>query len=234
MSGKLFLIPTPLGSVPENVLPDYNRNIIAGLRHFIVEDIRTARRFLRSLISDFQIDESEFYVLNEHSRAGEIAGMLIPLKNGISMGLMSEAGCPATADPGSVAVNYAHSINAPVIPLVGPSSIILALMASGLNGQNFAFIGYLPAKKEALEPFIRKIEERSIRENQTQIFIETPYRNLSLFQSLVSTLKPETRLSLAIDLTLDTQEIKQQTVREWKKTSLPDLHKRLVIFLIGV
>jgi 16S rRNA (cytidine1402-2'-O)-methyltransferase len=232
MNGKLYLIPTPLG---EEFLPDESSvqiaKVISTLNVFIVEELRTARRFLKKVYSAINIDTTTFYVLNEHTTAAEFETYLKISENGIDIGLITEAGCPAIADPGSQIVKIAHKKGIKVIPLVGPSSITLALMASGLNGQQFAFLGYLPIKPVERKAKIQQIEKRSKTENQTQIFIETPYRNISLFNELISTCNPETILCIASNITQSDEYIATLKIKEWK-TKTPDIHKKPAVFLL--
>ncbi|MDD2195659.1 MAG: SAM-dependent methyltransferase [Bacteroidales bacterium] len=234
MTGTLYLIPTTLGSDKwQDVIPLYVSQIARDTRHFVVEDIRTARRYLSRLEMPVPISDLHFELLNEHTIQQDVHKLLLPLLDGLSVGLMSEAGVPAVADPGASLVALAHKHGIPVVPLVGPSSIVMALMASGFNGQNFAFVGYLPIKAKERERRIAQLEQRSREENQTQLFIETPYRNNHLLSSLLSTLKPETLLHISCDLTLPTELVLTQSVKEWKK-KMPDLHKRPSIFGIYV
>jgi 16S rRNA (cytidine1402-2'-O)-methyltransferase len=228
----LYLIPTTLGdSALEKVLPSENTTVIKNIRHYMVEDIRTARRFLKKVDRNINIEELTFFELNEHTDLKQIEEYFQPLLDGSSMGIISEAGCPGVADPGAEAVRVAHEKGIRVIPLVGPSSILLSLMASGMNGQNFLFHGYLPVKPADRIKAIKDLEKRSGLEKQTQIFIETPYRNLNLFKDLVSNLHPQTRLCITADLTLESEYIKTLTVQNWKKQS-PDINKKPAIFLI--
>jgi len=232
MQAALYLIPVTLGDTnPDRVLPTYNREIIAGIRHFAVENIRSARRFLRRSNRDIDIDSLTFYTLDEHTHLEEIAAFLAPLRAGEPMGIISEAGCPAIADPGADLVAIAQREGLPVVPLVGPSSILLSLMASGFNGQSFAFIGYLPVDGDERARKIRQIEQRAYQENQTQIFIETPYRNHRLIDELVRHCRPSTRLCVACDISCPTEEIHTRTIAEWSKARY-DLQKRPAIFLI--
>ncbi len=232
MKGNLYLIPTTLGEQPvADVLPAGVMTIAAGLRHFIVENTRTARRFLRTVDAAFPINDCTFVELNEHTDLATIGNYLDVCERGEHIGLMSEAGVPAVADPGNAAVQLAHSKAIRVVPLSGPSSIILALMASGLNGQNFAFNGYLPVKPDERSRAIRNIEKRSAAEVQTQLFIEAPYRNSAMFDELMRNLRPTTRLCIAADITLATEFISTRTVAEWSKNK-PDLHKRPAIFAL--
>jgi 16S rRNA (cytidine1402-2'-O)-methyltransferase len=233
MNGKLYLIPTTLGDEnPFNVLPSEIKLIVAAIKHFIVEDERSARRFLRKIDPEIVIDNLTFKELNKRTRYDDMVLFLAPAFDGNNIGIISEAGCPGVADPGADIVKIAHQKGIEVKPLVGPSSILLSLMASGLNGQSFAFVGYIPVKHPARGKSIRHLEHRSLYEDQTQIFIETPYRNNTLLEDLVKTLDEKTRLCVACDLTLETEYIKTQSIREWRKER-PDLHKRPAIFLIG-
>ena len=228
----LFLIPTTLGENNiDKVIPSGNCAVIKSIKYFIVEDIRTTRRFLKKIDSTINIDELTFYELNEHTDKKELTEFIKPLIEGFDMGIISEAGCPGIADPGADVVRLAHEKNIKVIPLVGPSSILLSLMASGMNGQNFAFLGYLPVKPLERIKSIKDIEKRSGIEKQTQIFIETPYRNMKLFEDLIANLSDQTRLCIAADLTLESEFIRTQTVAAWKNR-VPDLNKRPAIFLI--
>lgn len=232
MIGSIYLIPVPLGGNDYNkVIPDKVLNITKTLRYFIVEEIRSARRYLRLIDRDFPIDDSVFYVLNEHTDESQIEYYLDPLKKGSDIGLMSEAGLPGIADPGSQIIRIAHKLNFKVIPLSGPSSVIMALIASGLNGQNFTFHGYLPVKDIERISRLREIEKR-ISRGETQIFMETPYRAQKMAESIIKECHPDTKVCIAADITLNTEEIRTLTIAEWKK-KLPDLNRRLVIFLMG-
>jgi 16S rRNA (cytidine1402-2'-O)-methyltransferase len=229
---NLYLIPTSLGDQNiESVLPRANSQIIKNLKYFIVENVRTARRFLKKSVPGINIDELNFSELNEHTHKNELEDFLAPLFNGIDVGIMSEAGCPGIADPGADLVRMAHEKNIRVIPLVGPSSVLLSLMASGMNGQNFAFIGYLPVKQSERIKAIREIEKRSAVEKQTQIFIEAPYRNTQLLDDLINTLSAKTRLCIAVDVTLETELIQTKPIALWKK-GVPSINKRPAVFLI--
>jgi 16S rRNA (cytidine1402-2'-O)-methyltransferase len=203
-----------------------------SLDYFIVENTRTARRFLSKAGIARKIDDLEFRELNEHTAISEIEKLITPLIEGRSAGVISEAGVPGIADPGALVVEAAHRHAIRVVPLVGPSSIILALMASGLNGQSFAFNGYLPVKPPERTSAIRRFERRA-QEGQSQIFIETPYRNQKLLTEFLQTLAPQTRLTLAVDLTAPSEFIRTFTIAEWKKITLPDINKRPAIFIIG-
>ncbi len=230
---KIYLIPATLGeSKPDAVFPSANKSIILSVSYFIVENIRTARRFLKLIDKDIDIDRLTFFVLNKHTKAENIYHYLAPVKNGHDMGIISEAGCPGIADPGADIVKIAHKKNIRVVPLVGPSSILLALMASGMNGQNFAFNGYLPIKEPDKSKTIKILEKRVYTENQSQLFIEAPYRNLQLFSDLVRNCDPRTRLCVAADITLETEFILTQTVLYWRRNQ-PDIQKKPVVFIIG-
>ncbi len=232
MKGKIFLVPITLGeSQATKVIP---QDVIAStleLRHFIVENIRTTRRFLRSLDKDFPIDDTTFFELNKHTKPREIEQYLAPIDRGENIGIMSEAGVPGVADPGAAVVELAHKQNIQVIPYVGPSSILMIVMASGLNGQNFAFNGYLPVKPAERGKRIKALETRSRNEQQAQLFIETPYRNNALFEDLIKNCSPETQLCVAADISLETEYIKTKPIKVWKKNK-PDLHKRPAIFML--
>ena len=232
MSASLFLIPVTLGETEiSKVLPSYNKEIILSIKHFIVENIRTARRFLKQTDSNIQIDELTFYTLNKHTSAEDLSGFLSPIKDGHSIGIISEAGCPAIADPGADIVAIAQQKGIRVVPLVGPSSILLALMASGFNGQSFAFHGYLPIDSDQRIKTLKSLEQRIYSENQTQLFIETPYRNGKMVEDILKNCKPSTKLCIAADITLETEFIKTKTVGEWKK-QVPELSKRPCLFLL--
>lgn len=233
MSPSLYLIPVTLGETPvSQVLPDYNRQIILTLRHFIVEEVRTARRFLKQVDKSIDIDALSFYPMGKHADAALFSRYLEPLRQGESVGVISEAGCPAVADPGADVVAIAQREGLPVVPLVGPSSILLAVMGSGFNGQSFAFVGYLPIDAAARSKRLKQLESRSASERQTQLFIETPYRNGKLIADLLSTLHPTTRLCIASGLTTEAQYLRSLTVRQWRSVPIPDLGKVPTIFAI--
>jgi 16S rRNA (cytidine1402-2'-O)-methyltransferase len=230
--GRLYLIPALLGDSPlEAVMPPKLSNIVSNLRHFVVEDLRSARRFLKKISPDIDIDALHFSLLNEHTRTGDLPPLMDPLLKGHDLGLMSEAGIPCVADPGSQLVAMAHGQNIKVIPLSGPSSIILALMASGFNGQHFVFHGYLPADNKGRSVSLRRIEQDAFRNEQTQIFIETPYRNMKLFESIMKYCSPETRLCIAANLTTPLEMVRSLSIEQWKKEP-PDIHKQPAVFLI--
>lgn len=233
MEHALYLIPNTLGECEtSNVLPAINIDIIRKIKHFIVEDVRTARRFLKKVDSNINIDELRFYTLNKHTSPNELSSYLEPLEKGFDMGVISEAGCPAIADPGAEVVKMAQTKNLKVVPLVGPSSILLGLMASGFNGQSFAFVGYLPIQGNERTQRIKQLEKRAKTENQSQIFIETPYRNQKLLSEILSTCQGNTKLCIACDITLESEYIKTKNINEWKKSTLPDLNKRPSIFIL--
>lgn len=232
MYGTLYLIPTDLGdSSVADVIPQKVADVTRKLSHFIVEDVRTARRYLSRLKTEHCIDDLHFSTLNEHSRPEDIVELLKPAIEGNDVGILSEAGLPCLADPGAVVVRMAHERGIKVIPLVGPSSIFLALIASGMNGQNFAFVGYLPVKPNEREQRIRVLENRSKHEQQSQLFIEAPYRNNQLLASLINTCNKTTRLCIACNITQGDEMIVTKTIEGWKK-HLPDLHKKPCIFII--
>lgn len=233
METALYLLPVTLGDTPiEQVLPPYNREVILQIKHFIVEDIRSARRFLKKVDRSINIDELEFYPMGKHASADMFAEYLKPLQAGHSMGVISEAGCPAVADPGADVVAIAQRKGFRVIPLVGPSSMILAVMASGFNGQSFAFNGYLPIDGGDRVKKIKQLEGRVYTEHQTQLFIETPYRNAKLMEMLLQTCRPQTKICVAAGITCPEEYICTKTVQDWKKTKMPDLSKIPAIFLI--
>lgn len=232
MEPALYLIPVTLGDTAiDKVLPGYNSEVIASIRHFIVEDVRSARRFLRKVHPQFDIDGSQFYELNKHTALEAVVGYLKPLLAGNPVGVISEAGCPAVADPGADVVAIAQRKGLKVVPLVGPSSIILSVMASGFNGQSFAFNGYLPVKTDERIKALRKFEQRIYNEEQTQLFIETPYRNGKMIEDILTHCRPQTKLCIAANLTCDDEFAQTRTVKEWKGR-VPDLSKIPCIFLL--
>jgi len=232
MERILYLIPSTLGDSPvEQVLPAANLEIIRTLNHFAVEEVKTARRFLIRCGYPRAIDTVRFYLLNEHSDNLSIPAILTGSGNA-DLGLLSDAGVPAVADPGAALVEEAYRLNMRVIPLAGPSSIILALMASGLNGQNFAFNGYLPVKSPERINRLRYLEKRSEVEKQSQLFIETPYRNNQLTATLLENCKPGTRLCIAANITLPGEWIRTRTVQAWRKQPPPDLNKQPAVFIL--
>lgn len=232
-TAKLYLIPVPLAEVDhQECLPELNRHIVGTLRYFIVENIRSARRFLRTADRNIDIDTLTFFELNKHTTPESIGSFLDPMKRGESIGVISEAGCPAVADPGSDIVSLAQSRGYEVVPLVGPSSILLALMASGFNGQRFAFRGYLPIDDAVRTNAIKELEHRLYSTGETQIFIETPYRNVRLVEELIRYCKKQTKLCIACNITSRDAFIKTQTLALWEK-KLPELHKKPTIFVLG-
>jgi 16S rRNA (cytidine1402-2'-O)-methyltransferase len=233
MAGTLYLLPVTLGDTPvQRVIPSHVLDRMDRLDHFIVEDLRSARRYLKKAGISKAIDDLSFYLLNEHTDERSLDALLDVLTGGADAGLLSEAGVPAVADPGSSLVAMAHRHNIRVVPLTGPSSILMALMASGMNGQSFCFHGYLPVIKDQRVNSLRKMEKKALETGETQIFMETPYRNMSLLGDIVKTCRDGTRLCIAADISLDSEQIKTRAVREWKN-NLPDIHKRPAVFLIS-
>ena len=230
----LYLIPVTLGETEyQKVLPEYNKKILRGIKNFIVENRRSAIRFLKLADSSIDIDSLEFLELNEHSDLARISNYLDPLlKKKLPMGIISEAGCPVVADPGAAVVEMAQKKNLKVVPLSGPSSMIMAVMASGLNGQSFAFNGYLPVKPNERAAKIRQLENRAWNEKQTQLFIEAPYRNLKMLESILNSCRNETMVCVAAGLTTEQEFIKTLSVAEWKKSNEPPINKLPAIFLI--
>ena len=233
MESALYLIPCPMGeTAKEQVLPSYNTQIVKNICHFIVESRKAAVRFLVSLDKTFPIDDCTFTELSEHTdQKADLSKLLLPLEKGESMGVISDAGCPCIGDPGSRAVEIAQKKNLRVIPLVGPNSMIMAIMASGFNGQNFAFNGYLPVKNGEREGKIKQLENKVYKEDQTQLFIETPYRNQKMLEAILKTCRPETKLCLASGITTSEEFIKTKTIAAWKKEKI-ELKKIPMIFLM--
>jgi 16S rRNA (cytidine1402-2'-O)-methyltransferase len=232
LKGKLYLIPTTLGEMnPEDVLPQTVKRAIDFIDDYIVENEKTARKFIKSVHPEKVQSSLRLSTLNKRTEVSEYNAMIAPCLNGQNVGLMSEAGCPGVADPGAVIVKIAHEKGIQVIPLVGPSSILLAMMGSGMNGQSFAFNGYLPIDKDEKKAALRNFENLSASKNQSQIFIETPYRNNKLVEDLLQMLNPNTHLCIAADITLPTEFIKTLRVADWKKVKF-DLHNRPAIFII--
>ena len=230
--GKLYLIPTTLGdNEPLEVLPYAVKQVIERNNHFIVENEKSARRFIKRLVPKKNQTDLQIYILDKYTNEIDIKNYLDVCDNGINIGLLSEAGVPAIADPGAIVVTLAHQKNIRVQPLVGPSSILMAMMASGLNGQNFAFNGYLPIDTKEKKQVIKQLERLSATNNQSQIFIETPYRNEKLLTELLRTLTPNTKLCIAVDITLESEFIKTLAVNEWKNANL-NFHKKPAIFII--
>ena len=236
MYGTLYLIPCPISdqTAISDVLPELNKQIIDTLDYFIVENTRSARRFLSKAKIARPIDELTFRELNEHvTSPREVEELVRPLLEGRSAGVISEAGVPAVADPGALVVAQCHRRGIRVVPLVGPSSIILSVMASGLNGQSFAFNGYLPVKEPDRSRAIKRYESRALAENQSQLFIEAPYRNAKLFEQLLKTCAPTALLTIAVDITAPTESIITRPIAEWRKCSMPEINKRPAIFILG-
>ena len=232
MKGKLYLIPSPLGdNDPAEVIPAPTLALLQGIRRYVVEEVRTARRYLSRAGLKGHISELEFHELNEHTTPEEVEALASLFDDGQDVGLISEAGLPAVADPGAALVALCHRHGITVVPFTGPSSLMLALMGSGLNGQSFAFCGYLPAKTEERRNAVKAIEKASQAHKQTQIVIETPYRNDSFFAELLQTCRPSTRICVAADITLPDAFIRTRTVSEWKKENLI-IGKRPCVFLI--
>lgn len=230
--GRLFLIPVTLGEInPLEVLPISVKKVIEVVDHYIVENEKSARRFIKSIHPGKSQPSLQLSTLNKFTESSELPTFLKPCHEGTHVGLMSEAGVPGVADPGSQIVAMAHEQGIRVQPLVGPSSILMAMMSSGMNGQSFAFNGYLPIDKHDRRKRIKQLESLSLRENQSQALIETPYRNNKLIEELLTTLHPETRLCIACDITLPTEYIRTFSVKKWKQ-NIPDIHKRPALFII--
>jgi len=234
-NGTVYMIPTTIGDLSQNpaeqIAPS-NLNTTLGIRHFIVENIKTARRFLRKLNPEFDIDGSEFFLLNKHTKTDELTTFLQPCREGNNIGIISEAGCPGIADPGAKIINLAHKEKIKVSPLIGPSSIFMALMASGLNGQNFSFHGYLPIEKNQR---IKKIKQlcQLAKDGSAQIFMETPFRNDALLKDVLKNSSKETLLCIASNISFPNEMIKTATIQHWKENP-PNLNKKPSIFLIGI
>lgn len=237
MAGTIYMIPCPIADSESvwEVLPDTNRKIMNSLDYFIVENVRSARRFLSKAGIERKIDELEFVELNEHTTSQrDIERMLRPVLEGRSAGVISEAGVPGVADPGADIVALAHRHGVRIVPLVGPSSILMVMMASGQNGQSFAFNGYLPIKEPERSRAIKGLERRAVEERQAQIFIEAPYRNTKLFETLCRTLSPKVRLTVACDITAPNELISTRSIEEWRGSGVPDIEKRPTIFVLGI
>lgn len=231
--GKLYLIPCLLGGEDTSILPDYNKNLLAEISVFAVENLRSARRFLRSVGYSKNFDtEVLFFEFDKHQSSQQFQQVIATLNNGKNIGIISEAGNPCIADPGFELVAKAHHQKIEVVPLVGPSSILLALIASGFNGQNFCFHGYLPIENADRNKKLKQIENESLKSGSTQIFMETPYRNQKLFEQILQLFQAETKLCVAADITLPTQYISTQSIAAWKKENV-NLHKRYVMFVVG-
>jgi len=232
MTGTLFLIPTPLAAdTAQSILSPQIKDIILNTNYFFVENLRTSRRFISELKLGKKIEELNFYLLNKETPESEIEIYIRILENGNNVGLMSEAGCPGIADPGSIAIKMAHKKGIKVVPLAGPSSIFMALMASGFNGQSFTFCGYLPIDKIERVKTIKQLEKEASAKNQTQIFMETPFRNNQIMQDLLLNCQGETLISISCDISSPDEFIKTQSIDKWRK-SVPDLHKKPTIFCL--
>ncbi|MBQ3149002.1 MAG: SAM-dependent methyltransferase [Alistipes sp.] len=234
--GVLYMIPCPISDSTEvyDVVPETNRRIMDSLDYFIVENVRSARRFLSKARISRRIEELEFVELNEHTVAGAaVEAMVKPIEQGRSAGVISEAGVPGVADPGALVVEVCHKRGIRVVPLVGPSSILLAMMASGLNGQSFAFVGYLPVKPPERAKELKALERRAHVEQQSQIFIEAPYRNVKLAEQILAVCAADTKLTIACDITSPDEIIVTHSVAQWRKCGIPDIAKRPTIFIIG-
>ena len=230
--GNLYLIPCTLGDTPPlEVLPLLVKKAVEHIDHYIVEHEKTARRFIKSIVPRKSQPDIQFQLINKFTDQSEIPQMLAPCLEGFDVGVISDAGCPGIADPGAAVVEQAHLQNIKVVPLVGPSSILMAMMASGFNGQNFAFNGYLPIDKKERKNAIKRLEKNSAEYNQSQLFIETPYRNNQMLESLTATLHPQTKICVACDITLPSEFIKTDSVENWKQKKV-DLNKRPTLFII--
>lgn len=235
--GVLYLLPCPITDQGDvwDYLPAANGEIIKQLDYFIVENVRTARRFLSKCKLSLQIDDLEFVELNEHTHSErDVEQMVKPLVEGRSAGVISEAGVPAVADPGAWVVRLCHQKGIRVVPLVGPSSIIMAVMSSGLSGQNFAFNGYLPVKPQERVRALTRLESRALSEKQSQLFIEAPYRNQKMVEDILKSCRPTTMLTIAMDITSHEEYISTKTIAQWRKSQLPDMQKRPAIFILGI
>ncbi|SNR77352.1 SAM-dependent methyltransferase [Hymenobacter mucosus] len=233
-TGTLYLIPTILADdTAAQVLPAQIAGRIAELSYFLVENARTARRFIKSMAPHHVIEELRISVIDKDSTEAQIQAALQPLVNGQDAGVISEAGCPGIADPGAELARRAHQLGIRVVPLVGPSSLLLALMASGMNGQSFAFHGYLPIERGKRAAALKALEKQALTQHQTQLFIETPYRNMQLLEDLLTTLHPGTRLCVAASLTAAQEYVRTDTIAGWKKAGVPEIHKQPAVFLIG-
>jgi 16S rRNA (cytidine1402-2'-O)-methyltransferase len=232
-AGTLFLIPNTLGSEQtDHIIPPVVAETAIQLRHFAVEEVKSARRFLRKIDRQFPIDDSEFIVMNKHTAAPELLGLIRTLKAGENVGIMSEAGCPGIADPGSVLVALAHEHGIRVSPMVGPSSILLTLIGSGFNGQNFAFHGYLPKDKKERVRRLKELEARVRRSAETQLFMDTPFRNMHVLEDLLNELSDDTYLCVATNLTLPDEHIHTRSIAEWRENAY-DLAKNPTMFALG-
>ncbi|MBR2932331.1 MAG: SAM-dependent methyltransferase [Rikenellaceae bacterium] len=233
--GTLYMVPCPIADDGEmaRVLPEYNADIVRSINYFVVENLRTGRRFLSRVGMGRPIDTLKMAELNEHTAPAEVEALIAPILAGENCAMISEAGCPGVADPGAALAALCHRHGVRVVPLVGPSSILLALMASGMNGQSFAFNGYLPVKTPERQRALHNLERRARSEHQSQIFIEAPYRNRQLLEAIVATCAADTRITVAVDITAESERIVTRTVAEWRRAMPDDLHKRPAIFIIG-
>jgi len=231
--GTLYMVPVTLGDDNLSyVIPADVMQLVQNLEYFVVENEKSARRFLGSVKTHKPVRELNFQLLNEHSAEKDLPALIAPLLAGHNVGMLSEAGCPGIADPGALLATLAHKKNIRVTPLVGPSSILLGLMASGFNGQQFTFLGYLPSDKAARVNKLKEIEKQSQFLNETQIFIETPYRNQHMLEDILASCAANTKLCIAKNVSLETEFVVSKTIAEWKKTELPDLHKQPTVFLL--
>ncbi|QIA08353.1 SAM-dependent methyltransferase [Draconibacterium halophilum] len=230
----LYLVPNVLADGDwQTVLPAQVKSILSHTKYFIVENIRTARRFMKQVNHEINIDECTFYEINKRTTTTDLPHFLKPIADGHDVAIISEAGCPGVADPGAEVVKIAHKQGIKVVPIVGPSSILLALMASGLNGQNFAFKGYLPVKPQERVKELQTLEKTIKNTRQTQLFIETPYRNNQLISDVLKACSPSTLFCVAANITGENEFIQTKSIQDWKKSGVPDLHKQPVIFLLG-
>lgn len=229
------MVPCPIADDGEmaRVLPEYNADIVRSINYFVVENLRTGRRFLSRVGMGRPIDTLKMAELNEHTAPAEVEALIAPILAGEDCAMISEAGCPGVADPGAALAALCHRHGVRVVPLVGPSSILLALMASGMNGQSFAFNGYLPVKTPERQRALRNLERRARSEHQSQIFIEAPYRNRQMLEAIVASCAADTRVTVAVDITAESERIVTRSVAEWRRAMPDDLHKRPAIFIIG-
>ncbi len=232
--GKLYLIPVPLGEEGLHSIPAYTAEVLRQLDFFVVERAKTARYWIKKMNPERSLESLAFCELNEHSQESDLQEAMNVLLKGRDVGLLSEAGCPCVADPGAMMVAWAQGQGISVIPLSGPSAMLMALMASGMNGQRFCFHGYLSPKRELLSKDLKLLEQRAARQQETQLFIETPYRNAMVFETALQALMPDTLLCIGMDITLPGEFIVTKTVKEWKISGMPDINKRPAVFLIGV
>jgi len=231
--GTLYMVPVTLGDdTLSNVIPADVMKLVQTLEYFVVENEKSARRFLGSVKTNKPVRELNFQLLNEHTAEKDLPALIAPLLAGHNVGMLSEAGCPGIADPGASLAALAHRKGIKVSPLVGPSSILLSLMASGFNGQQFTFLGYLPSDKAARVNRLKELEKQSKRHNETQIFIETPYRNQYMLEDILASCGANTKLCIARNVSLETEFVVSKTIAEWKKSELPDLHKQPTVFLL--